>query len=161
MIHEKAILAENVTIHPSSIIEDGVSIGKNSSIGAFCLIKKNTRIGENCQISNYCEFRENVIIGNNCSFGSRCTISSNAYIGNDVVIKYGFVLADTPDLENQFKKKVGRIGNGVLIGANVTLMPGFSIGDFSIIGACSQIRDNIKVNEIWFGNPAKFFKFRN
>ena len=90
--------------------------------------------------------------------GSRCTISANAIIGSNVVIKYGFVLTDTPDLENGSFKSVKGIGNNTLIGANVTLMPGFAIGENCIIGACSQVRKNVPDNEVWIGSPAQFFK---
>ena len=53
---------------------------------------------------------------------------------------------------------VAGVGDGALIGANVTLMPGFSIGKNTIIGACSQVRAHVPDDEIWYGNPAKFFK---
>jgi acetyltransferase-like isoleucine patch superfamily enzyme len=45
-----------------------------------------------------------------------------------------------------------------LIGANVTLMPGFNIGSNATIGACSQVRSHVGQGEVWFGNPAKLFK---
>ena len=121
-------------------------------------LKKGAKIGKNCSFTAYCEIRESVKIGDNTSFGSRCTISANALIGSDVTIKYGFVLTDTPNLKEDKIKIVKGISDGTLIGANVTLMPGFSIGKNCIIGACSQVRNNIEDNEIWYGNPAKFFK---
>ena len=83
---------------------------------------------------------------------------ANAVIGNDVAIKYSFVLADTPNLAEDDNKIVGSIGDGALIGANVSLMAGFSIGRQSIIGACSQVRSDVGDKEVWFGNPARFFK---
>ena len=113
---------------------------------------------QNCKFTAYCEIRQSVIIGNNTTFGSRCTISANAKIGENAVIKYGFVLTDTPNLLLGDQKVVKGVGNNVLIGANVTLMPGFSIGNHSIIGACSQIRSDIPDGEIWYGNPAKFLR---
>jgi acetyltransferase-like isoleucine patch superfamily enzyme len=45
-----------------------------------------------------------------------------------------------------------------LIGANVTLMPAKSIGSNCIIGACSQVRNDIPDNEVWYGSPAKKLK---
>ena len=75
-----------------------------------------------------------------------------------MTIKYGFVLTDTPNLKEGDYKDVGKIGDGTLIGANVCLMPGFSIGANAIIGANSQVINQVGDNEIWFGNPAKFFK---
>ncbi|MFM7661689.1 MAG: acyltransferase [Bacteroidota bacterium] len=157
-VSEKAKIGDNVQIGMFTIIEVGAIIGDNVKIGDLCIIRKNAVIGNNCKFTAYCEIRENVKIGDNTSFGSRCTISADAEIGKNVTIKYGFVLTDTPNLKEGDYKDVGKIGDGSLIGANVCLMPGFSIGANSIIGANSQVRANVGDNEIWFGNPAKFFK---
>jgi UDP-3-O-[3-hydroxymyristoyl] glucosamine N-acyltransferase len=158
MISEKAKIGKNVDIHPLALVEEGAVIGENTKIGPFCIIRKNAIIGKNCKFTAYCEIRENVEIGDNTGFGSRCTISANAKVGSNVSIKYSFVLTDTPNLVEGDYKSVGNIGDNALIGANVTLMPGFNIGKNAIIGACSQVRDNVGDNEIWFGNPAKLFK---
>jgi UDP-2-acetamido-3-amino-2,3-dideoxy-glucuronate N-acetyltransferase len=152
------MISEKAQIHSLAYVEDNVEIGDYTKIGPFCIVRKGAKIGKNCNFTAYCEIRENVIIGDDTSFGSRCTISANATIGSNVVIKYGFVLTDTPDLKNGTYKEVKGIGDNTLIGANVTLMPGFSIGENCIIGACSQVRNNIPDNEVWFGSPAKFFK---
>ena len=158
MISNEAKIGKNVKIHPLAYIEKGVEIGDNTQIGPFCIVRENAKIGKNCKFTAYCEIRESVIIGDNTTMGSRCTISANAIIGSNVTIKYSFVLTDTPDLTKGDEKIVGSIGNGTLIGANVCLMPGFSIGKNSIIGACSQVRSHVKDNEIWYGNPAKMYK---
>ena len=160
IISENANIGTNLKIGKFCIIEDGVTIGNNVSLGNYCIIKKGAIIGDNCKFSSYCEVRDNCVIGEGTSFGSRCTISANARIGKHSSIKYSFVLTDTPNLEHGNQKAVGTIGDNVLIGANVTLMPGFSIGSNSIIGACSQVRSNVGENEVWFGSPAKFFKKR-
>ena len=61
-------------------------------------------------------------------------------------------------LEENDVKQVKGVGHGSMIGANVTLMPNTSIGNNCVIGACSQVRDDVPDNEIWFGNPAKPYK---
>ena len=147
-------------VHPTAYIENGAILGKNVTVGPFCVIRDGAVIGDNCSFTAYCEIRNNVVIGNGTSMGSRCTISAGAVIGEHTVIKYGFVLTDTPDLTRNTEKVVQGVGSGVLIGANVTLMPGFSIGDNSIVGACSQVRANIPAGEVWFGSPAKFHRKR-
>lgn len=152
------MISESAEIHPLAYVEDGVEIGDGTSIGPFCIVRRGARIGKGCKFTAYCEIRENVTIGDNTSFGSRCTISANAVIGSGVLVKYSFVLTDTPKLEQDSSKTVGSIGDGALIGANVTLMPGFSIGKNAVIGACSQVRSDVGDNEVWYGNPAKFFK---
>jgi len=151
-------IGKNVEIHQLAYIEDNVEIGDNTKIGPFCIVRGGAKIGNNCSFTAYCEIRENVVIGDGTTMGSRCTISADATIGKNCVIKYAFVLTDTPDLNENETKVVKGIGNDVLIGANVTLMPNTSIGDNSIIGACSQVRSDVGSNEIWYGSPAKFFK---
>lgn len=152
------MISNSAKIHPLAYVEDNVQIGDNSEIGPFCIVRSGAKIGANCKFTAYCEIRENVVIGDGTTMGSRCTISANATIGENCVIKYGFVLTDTPNLEENAKKVVEGVGNNVLIGANVTLMPGFSIGANAIIGACSQVRAHVGENEIWYGSPAKFYK---
>jgi UDP-3-O-[3-hydroxymyristoyl] glucosamine N-acyltransferase len=160
-IPQNTRIGKNVDIHPLAYIEENTVIGDNTKIGPFCIVRKGAVIGNNCKFTAYCEIRENVIIGDNTSFGSRCTISANARVGNHVTIKYSFVLTDTPNLDKGDEKVVGEIGDHTLIGANVTLMPGFSIGANVIIGACSQIRSHIPDNQIWYGSPATFFKMNH
>lgn len=137
-----------MTKHPSA------KIGNGTSIGSYCDIGKYVVIGKNCKIGKYVEIRDYSVIGDNTIIGSRCTFSKNSRIGNNCVIKYGFVLTDTPDIKNNNFKSVGHIGNNVMIGANVTLMPGVCIDDNAIIGACSQVRHHVKKGETWYGNPA-------
>ena len=151
-------LGKNLQIHPLAYIEEGVEIGDNTKVGPFCIIRSGAKIGKNCSFTAYCEIRNNVIIGDETSFGSRCTISANAVIGSNVLIKYGFVLTDTADLKKNNEKTVKGIGDNTLVGANVTLMPGFSIGKNCIIGACSQVRSNVGDGEVWFGSPAKLYR---
>jgi acetyltransferase-like isoleucine patch superfamily enzyme len=157
-ISEKAKIGKNVFVGEFAVIEEGAEIGDNTHIGPFCIVRKGAKIGSGCKFTAYCEIRENVVVGNHTSMGSRCTISANAQIGSNVIIKYAFVLTDTPDLRHNNEKVVKGIGDNSMIGANVTLMPGCSIGKNSIIGACSQVRSDVGDNEVWFGNPATFFK---
>lgn len=154
MIHPTA------QIHPLAYVEDNVEVGPHSIVGPFCILRTGVRVGANCKFTAYCELRENVEVGDGTTMGSRCTISANAIIGKNTTIKYAFVLTDTPNLEEGDMKSVRGIGDNVLVGANVTLMPGFSIGDNAIVGACSQVRADIPNNEVWYGSPAQFYKKR-
>jgi len=157
MINKNAKIGKNVTIGSYVIIEEGVEIGDNTKIGPFCIVRTGAKIGKNCSFTAYCEIRENAVIGDNCTFGSRCTICAETIIGNNVTIKYGFVTT-TMDFNSKKDLKAGTVGDNSMIGANVMLAPGGSIGKNSIIGACSQVRTMVGDNEVWFGNPAKFYR---
>jgi UDP-3-O-[3-hydroxymyristoyl] glucosamine N-acyltransferase len=159
-ISSKAKIGNNVTIGKFVIIEDDVEIGDNVFIGDFTVIRSGSRIGENCKIKSYNEIRNNVIIGENSSFGSRCTLCAETVIGKNVDVKFGFVTT-TLDFKKLKDLNAGSVADGAIVGANVSLMPGASIGKNAMIGACSQLRDTVGENEVWFGNPAKFYKLKN
>lgn len=50
------------------------------------------------------------------------------------------------------------IDENVWIGANVTILPGCSVGRNSVIGAGSLITKSVPANEIWVGVPARKLK---
>jgi UDP-2-acetamido-3-amino-2,3-dideoxy-glucuronate N-acetyltransferase len=139
------------SIAPSAIID------KSAKIGKYVIIGENVKIGPNCKIGNYCEIRDDCVLCEGVSMGSRCTLSAGTYVGDFVVIKYGFVATDTPDLSKDLKS-ICILSSMSRYGANVTIMPGVCVGFNSEIGACSQVRHNVPDNEIWYGNPAKFYK---
>ena len=106
-------------------------------------------------------------VGEGFSYGSYCFLDPSfcflIQIGNHVTFSTRVhVLAhDASTKKILGYSKVGRvmIGDGSFVGANVTILPGISIGSNSIIGAGSVVTHDIPPYEIWAGNPAK--KIRN
>ncbi len=144
-----------MNIHPTAIVHPEALIGPGTSIGAFAFVGAFAIIGHNCTIGRYCEIREGCLIGDRVAMGSRCTLSAYTVVEERAIIKYGFVAADTADLEQPFEKDAPTIRAHVKIGANVTVMPGVIIGEGATIGACSQVRHDIPNDETWYGNPAR------
>ncbi len=96
---------------------------------------------------------------------------SKVEIGNNVRIGGGTVIYDTdhhsldykertavPEIKENIKTSPVIIKDNVFIGANSTILKGVTIGENSIIGACSVVTKNVPKNEIWAGNPARFIK---
>ncbi len=158
VIEDDVFLADHVIVEDHAIIQQGAKVGEGTIIGTYCKVGKDTVIGSNCKFTSYCEIRDNCVLGDNVSMGSRCTLSANITVEDDVIIKYGFVATDTPKLSQNDVKVTGVLGKGSKYGANVTIMPGLSIGANVEIGSCSQVRHNVPDNEIWYGNPARFYK---
>jgi len=158
-IIEKGVeIGENVIVEDYAMIQENAKIGNSTKVGTYTKVGKNVVIGEYCSFTSFCEIRDNCQLGNHVSMGSRCTLSAGTIVGNHVLMKYSFVVTDTPNLSENDKKVVGMLKSGSKFGACVVIMPDVTIGKNSEIGACSQVRHNVADNEVWYGNPAKFYR---
>ena len=122
----------------------GSKFGKNIFVGPFVEIQKNTKIGDNPRIQSHSFICEKVEIGKNCFIGHGVMFTNDD-------LKKGKISRNS----SYFKKT--RIGNNVVIGSNVTLLP-VSIVSGAVIGAGSIVTKSIKKKGIYAGNPAKFLR---
>ena len=98
----------------------------------------NFTLGEHTDIGSYTVIlaHQGVEIGDDVQIGPHCSILSISTIDG----KQGKVT----------------IGRNARIGANSVIMPGVSIGEHAVVGACSFVSTNVPANEVWYGTPAKF-----
>ncbi|WP_111709975.1 acyltransferase [Lutibacter citreus] len=144
-----------------------VIIGKNLSINSGF---NHNIIGRQQKTIFWVEGK--LIIGNNVGMSSTAIVCNHEIeIGNDVTIGGNTVIYDTDfhtldatlrmdKSKDKLYAKWGkvRIKDSVFIGAHTTILKGVTIGENSIVGACSVITKDIPSNEIWAGNPAQFIK---
>lgn len=119
---------------------------------------RNTKIGKNTFINfNFtCQDDTEVTIGENCDFGPNVTIVTPLHP----------MLSDErraircPDGQARrlcYAKPV-HIGNGCWICANVTILPGVTIGDGCVIGAGSVVTRDIPASSFAAGNPCRVIR---
>lgn len=85
-------------------------------------------------------FPELIKIGKNCVIGYNTTILAHEY------------------LVNEYRIGEVRIGDGVLIGANSTILPGVTIGDGAIVAAGTLVHKNVPPGVFVGGNPMQIIK---
>lgn len=115
----------------------------------------------------WCDYGYNIELGENFYANHNLTILDAAKVifGDNVFIgpNCGFYTSGHPidfKTRNQgieYAKPI-TVGNNVWIGGDVTVLPGVSIGDNSIIGAGSIVTEDIPSNVVAVGNPCKIIK---
>lgn len=158
IIEAGVMLGDGVQLGDYVLVQKGANIGARTRIGTYCKVGASAVVGVDCSFTAYCEIRDQCKVGDRVSMGSRCTLSASTIVEDDVIIKYAFVATDTPDLTRNDEKQVCTLKKGSLFGANVTIMPAVTVGEFSQIGACSQVRNDVPDKQVWFGSPAKYFR---
>ena len=106
--------------------------------------------------------------GKNITFGKRIFINAGCkfqdqggiVIGDDCLIGHNTVLATLnhdldPDKRADLHPAPIIIGRNVWIGANVTVLPGVTIGDNAVIAAASVVTRDVPANTVAVGSPAR------
>lgn len=143
-------------------VQKGFTTGVGCRLEAYPVQKKTVLfIGENVQINDYVHITamQNVIIGNNVLMASKIYISDcthGSYKGdeNDSDPK------SIPSERILFSSPVN-IKNNVWLGESVSVLPGVTIGEGTIVGANSVVSKSLPDNVIAVGSPARPIKKYN
>jgi acetyltransferase-like isoleucine patch superfamily enzyme len=158
LVEDDVVLGGDVVLEDYAMVLRGARIGAGTKVGTYTKVGKDVVIGSRCSFTSFCEIRDGCRLGDNVVMGSRGTLSAGTVVEDDVVMKYAFVVTDTPDLTRNDQKVTGVLKRGSRFGASVVIMPGVCIGANAEIGANSQVRKDVPDNEVWFGTPARFYR---
>src|ERR1700739_211575 len=119
-------------------------------------------IGDDCFVGPFVEIQRGAVIGNRTRVQSHAFICELVTIGEDCFISHGAMfINDTFATGGPAKGsdlwQSTRIGNGVSIGTNATVLP-VTICDGTVIGAGAVVTKAITVPGIYVGNPAHFLR---
>lgn len=110
----------------------------------------------------YCDYGFNISVGKNFYTNHNCTILDGAKVefGHNVFIAPNCVFSTAGHAIDAEQRGKGleialpiKVGNNVWFGANVSVLPGVTIGDNTIIGAGSVVNKDIPSGVIAVGNP--------
>ena len=147
-----------IFIHPSSIVDDGVHIGRGSKIWHWVHICKGAKIGEYCKlgqnvfIAGKAKLGNNVKVQNNVSIFDNVEIGNNVFCGPSVVFTNVYNPRSEINRKNEYKRTI--INEGVTLGANSTIICGIEIGEYAFIGAGAVVNKNVKPFALMVGVPA-------
>ena len=158
---------KNYFAHKSVIIDDNVSIGKNSKIWHFSHIQSNAKNGENCTLGQNVNISNNVVIGNNVKIQNNVSVYEGVELEDYVFCGPSMVFtnvinprAEFPQNESDLYKKT-LVKKSASIGANATILCGISIGKYAFIGAGTVVLMDVPDFALIVGNPGRLIGWVN
>lgn len=119
----------------------GCTIGDDVFIGPFAEVQKNVVIGSRTRVQSHTFICELVDIGTDC------------FIGHGVMFINDVFSVGGPAKGDQSLWKKTKLGNGVSVGSNASILP-VDICNNVVIGAGSVVTKDITEPGVYAGNPA-------
>jgi UDP-2-acetamido-3-amino-2,3-dideoxy-glucuronate N-acetyltransferase len=148
-------------IDPSAIVDENVTIGKNTKIWHFTHVQSNTILGDGCTLGQNVNVGNNVLIGNfvkiqnNVSIYEGVTLEDYVFCGPSCVFTNILLpRCEFPQRGSEFYSKT-LVKKSASIGANATIVCGNTIGKYALVGAGSVVTKDVPDHALVLGNPAK------
>lgn len=182
IIHKKAKLAENVEVGPYAVIDEFVSIGAGTKIGAHCVITGQTIIGKECRIfssavvgsppqdlkfkgeQSYLEIGEGNTIREFCTInpgtgeggltkiGSHNLFMAYAHVAHDCQVGNYNIIANCGTLAGHVV-----LEDHILLSGLVAVHQFVRVGKLAIVGGCSKVVQDIPPFATADGHPARVY----
>lgn len=131
------VVHETAFVHPNAVVTGNVIIGKHCYIGPGAALRGDWGA---------------IILEDGCNVQENCTV--HMFPGVTVLLKEGAHIGHGAVIHG------ATIGRNCLVGMNSVIMDDVELGDESIVGALSFIREGEKIEprSLMAGNPAKKIK---
>jgi UDP-2-acetamido-3-amino-2,3-dideoxy-glucuronate N-acetyltransferase len=147
--------------HPNALVES-VKIGKNTRVWAFAHILPDAVIGEDCNICDQTFIENDVIVGDRVTIKCGVQLWDGITLEDDVFVGPNATFTNDPfPRSKQYPASFARtvIRRGASIGGNATVLPGLTIGQYSMVGAGTVVTKDVPPFAIVVGNPARIIGY--
>lgn len=145
--------------HPNAMVDDGCEIGEGTRIWAGAHVMSGAKIGAHCNIGENCFIENGVVIGNGVTVKNNVAIYSGATIEDDAFLGPSCVFTNVINprafisRKSEFRPTIVR--KGASIGANATILCGYEVGQYAMVGAGSVVTRNVPDHALVYGNPGR------
>ena len=145
--------------HPTAVIDQGASIGKDSKIWHFTHIMAGAVLGERCNIGQNVLISDEVLLGKNVKIQNNVSLYTGVICQDDVFLGPSCVFTNIVNPRSAVIRR-GKyvptlVKKGATIGANATIICGNTIGKYALIGAGAVVTKNVNDFALYVGNPAR------
>ena len=144
-------------IHPSSDVQSK-QIGEGTRVWQYVVILPGAVIGRDGNICSHCFIENQVVVGDRVTVKCGVQLWDGVTLEDDVFV--GPNATFTNDREPRSRNASATllptlVKKGASIGANATILPGFTIGEGAMVGAGAVVTKDVPPRTLVVGNPAR------
>jgi acetyltransferase-like isoleucine patch superfamily enzyme len=133
-------------------------IGEGTRIWAFCNVLEGARIGKDCNICDRCFVENDVVLGDRVTVKCGVSLYDGLELEDEVFVGPDVVFSNDPRPRSgvhlhQYSRTCVR--TGASLGSGAVVLPGITIGRWSMVGAGSVVTRDVPDHALVYGNPAR------
>jgi len=154
----ETVIGDHATIRSHTVIYAGNKIGHNFQTGNKANIRELNEIGDQVSIGTLTVIEHHIRIGSRVRIHTQVFIPEYSILEEDCWIGPNVVFTNAKyPVSPEVKKNLQgpHIRRFAMVGANSTLLPGVTIGEYALIGAGSVVTRDVPGKAVVVGNPAR------
>ena len=146
-------------VHETAVVDEGASLGEGTRVWHFTHVSTGARVGARCVLGQNVFVGPGVVLGdgvkvqNNVSIYAGVSIADDVFLGPSCV--FTNILTPRAHVERKDEFASTRVGRGVTVGANATIVCGSDLGEYALIGAGAVVTREVAPHAVVVGNPAR------
>ena len=156
----------DVFAHATAIVETS-SIGRGTRIWAYTHVMRDVTVGVRCNIGEHCFIESGATVGNQVTIKNGTMLWEGIHLEDGVFVGPQVIFTNdryprSPRLPQARSRYADRswlqrtvVRRGASIGAGAVILPGITIGEFSMVGAGSMVTKDVRPHALVVGVPAR------
>ena len=146
-------------VHPTSCVDEPVSIGPGTKIWHFCHVSTGAIIGRDCSLGQNCFVAGGVKIGHGCKIQNNVSIYDGVELEDGVFCGPSMVFTNVMNPRSEVNRKAEYrktlVRHGATIGANATIVCGITLGRYCFIAAGAVVTQDVPDFALIAGVPGQ------
>lgn len=146
-------------IHPSAVVDEGAIIGEGTRVWHFSHVMGGAVVGSGCMVGQGCFVSGRAVLGNRVRLQNNVSVYDGVVLEEDVFCGpsavFTNVLNPRAAVDRRAEFRTTRVRRGATIGANATILPGVTIGEYAFVGAGSTVTKDVPAFGLVVGVPAR------
>lgn len=153
-------------VHASAFVEDGATVGAGASVWHHAQIRTGASIGPGCIIGKGAYIGADVTLGANCKVQNYSCVyegmrlEDGVFVGPEVVFtndRYPRAINPDGTIKTAQDWECGEtlVKYGAAIGSRSVILPGLTIGRWSLIAAGAVVTKDVPDHAVVAGSPAR------
>ncbi|HLJ90382.1 MAG TPA: DapH/DapD/GlmU-related protein [Candidatus Angelobacter sp.] len=144
VIYRGCVLQNKVMVADMASLRENVEIGELTIVGRGVTVENKVRVGSRCKLETEAYITALSEIGDGCFIAPEVTFTNDNFLGRT---------------KERFKFHKGvTMKRGARIGANVTVLPGLTLGEDALVAAGSIVTRDVPARKVVMGTPAKVWR---